>query len=75
MDQEVYDMTQDFPVLRNRIVSLHMHLSEAKPRTWTELWRDKRDSAQWLTWAVIIFGGLGIILALLQVILQAAQLV
>jgi len=38
------------------------------------LWDDKRDSASWFTfWAVLIFGGIAIILAFVQVILQIVQ--
>ena len=43
-------------------------------RSWKELWLDKRDSASWLTfWAVLVIGGLGILLALIQVVLQVVQ--
>lgn len=74
-DRDIYELSEDFPILRSRIAALHSHLERTKPRTWTELWRDKRDSAQWLTfWAVICFGGLGLLFAFLQVVLQAAQL-
>ncbi|GFF48985.1 hypothetical protein IFM58399_08442 [Aspergillus lentulus] len=49
--------------------------ARATPRKWVQLWRDNRDSAHWLTfWAVIVFGALGTLLALLQVILQAVQI-
>ena len=74
-DRDIYELSEDFPVLRGRIAVLHSHLEGMKSRTWTELWRDKRDSAQWLTfWAVLFFGGLGLLLALLQAVLQPAQL-
>ncbi|KAH0544773.1 hypothetical protein FGG08_001140 [Glutinoglossum americanum] len=74
-DQAFYRPLRDFPVLRSRIASLHHQMSRMKPRGWRELWRDKRDSTQWFTfWAVIIIGGSGILLSLIQVILQAVQL-
>jgi hypothetical protein len=39
------------------------------------IWKDKRDSAHWLTfWAVIIIGGAGLLLGFMQVLLQAIQL-
>ncbi|KAI9677973.1 MAG: hypothetical protein M1822_008081 [Bathelium mastoideum] len=73
-ERESYDLTYDFPILGPKLATLVNHLSERKPRTWRELWQDKRDSASWLTlWAVLIFGVLGIILALLQVIFQIIQ--
>lgn len=74
-ERESYDLPHDFPILRSRLAILMCHLSNKKPRTWKEIWQDKRDSASWLTfWAVLVIGGLGIILALLQVILQIVQI-
>jgi hypothetical protein len=74
-EKETYYLPGDFPVLRYRISLLQKHLSRSVSRTWTQLWRDKRDSAHWLTfWALISFGVLGVLLALLQVILQFVEL-
>lgn len=75
-ERETYEMSRDFPILRSRLAILMSHLASKKPRTWKELWLDKRDSASWLTfWAVIVIGGLGIIIGFLQVILQIVQIV
>lgn len=74
-EREFYRLRRDFPVLRSKIASLQQQMLNLKPRGWREIWKDKRDSVQWYTfWAVIIFGGSGIILAAIQVVLQAAQL-
>lgn len=74
-DRESYRLNRDFPVLRERLAILQHHLNNVKPRSWKAIWADKRDSAQWWTfWAVIIFGGTGIILGAMQVILQFIQL-
>ncbi len=74
-EREVYDLAHDFPVLRCRLVVLQRCLDVQKPRTWKELWQDKRNSAQWFTfWAVLILGGVGIFLTFLQVILQVVQI-
>ena len=74
-ERESYHLPRDFPILRSRLAILLRHLSNKRPRTWRELWQDNRDSASWLTfWTVLIFGGLGIILALLQAILQIIQI-
>lgn len=74
-ERDIYDLPRDFPVYRSRLAVLICHLNARKPRSWKELWQDKRDSASWLTfWVVLIFGGLGILLALLQVMLQIVQL-
>jgi len=70
-----YILSSTFPVLRGKIVTLIQHLSSTRPRTWKEIWHDKRDSASWFTfWAVLIIGGIGILLAFLQVVLQIVQI-
>ena len=74
-DQDTYDLRRDFPILRSRLVALHRMLSASKPRGWRQLWRDKRDSAGWFTfWIVLIFGAVAIALSALQVLLQIIQL-
>lgn len=74
-EKDIYDLPRDFPVYRSRLAVLISHLNARKPRSWKELWQDKRDSASWLTfWVVLIFGGVGLLFALLQVILQIVQL-
>ncbi|KAI0199002.1 hypothetical protein F4808DRAFT_451636 [Astrocystis sublimbata] len=71
-----YELAKDFPHLRTRLVRLNSHLNQRKPRSWSELWLDNRDSASWLTfWAVIVIGGIGLFLAFVQVIFQIVQLV
>jgi hypothetical protein len=75
-ERETYDLSHDFPILRSRLLPLLRHLASKKPRTWKQLWEDKRDSASWLTfWAVIIIGGMGLILAMLQTVLQIVQVI
>lgn len=73
-ERAVYDLQQDFPVLKSRLVTAMRHLASKRPRTWRELWQDKRDSGAWLTfWAVIIIGGIGLVLAFIQTVLSAVQ--
>ncbi|TRX96271.1 hypothetical protein FHL15_002995 [Xylaria flabelliformis] len=75
IQRDSYELARDFPHLRTKIVRLNNHLNQKKPRSWAELWLDNRDSASWLTfWAVIIIGGIGLLLAFIQVILQIIQL-
>ncbi|KAL9615520.1 MAG: hypothetical protein Q9167_000033 [Letrouitia subvulpina] len=75
-DKDTYELQKDFPALRSKTIRLHQALSASKPSTWKELWRDRRDSANWLTfWAVIVFGFIAILLALAQVLLQIIQIV
>jgi hypothetical protein len=74
-ERDAYDLPRDFPIYRSRLAILLRHLASRKPRSWKELWQDKRDSASWLTfWVVLIFGASGIMLGLFQVILQIVQL-
>lgn len=69
-----YDVTKDFPHLRGRLARLCNYASSKKPRSLAELWRDHRDSANWLTfWAVILFGSIGLLLAFIQSIFQIMQ--
>lgn len=76
VEKESYYLPRDFPMLRYRISVLQRQLSISTPRTWMQLWRDKRDSSGWLTfWAVIIFGVFGSLMAFLQVLLQFIQMV
>ena len=75
MERTTYRLRRDFPILRSRIAILQQHLLNTKPRTWKEIWTDKRDSPQWYTfWTVLIFGLIALLLALIQVILQAVQI-
>lgn len=73
-DRESYWLNRDFPILRMRLAVLQHQLSSVKPTGWRAIWTDKRDSVQWYTfWAVILFGGAGLILGTLQVIFQGIQ--
>ncbi|KAI1215006.1 uncharacterized protein F4807DRAFT_16969 [Annulohypoxylon truncatum] len=74
VERDSYELARDFPHLRARLVRLNTYLDDRKPRSWRELWLDNRDSASWLTfWAVIVIGGIGLILSFIQVALQIAQ--
>ncbi|KAF2477129.1 uncharacterized protein BDR25DRAFT_204411, partial [Lindgomyces ingoldianus] len=74
-EKDRYILASDFPIHRSRIAILARFLSTKRPRTWKEIWNDKRNSANWFTfWAVLIIGGLGITLAFIQVVLQIIQI-
>lgn len=65
----------DFSLYKKRLLVLKEYLDRHKPRTCLDIWRDNRDSVQWLTfWALMLFGGVGVILEAAQIALQAAQL-
>ncbi|KAI9890356.1 MAG: hypothetical protein M1814_004266 [Vezdaea aestivalis] len=75
-ERKVYKLARDLPIYRSRLVMLLNHLKSRKARSWRELWQDKRDSASWLTfWLVLIIGGTGLILAFFQVVLGVLQIV
>lgn len=75
-ERSAYHLPQHFPILRFRIAVLKAQLSATKARGWKELWRDRRDSANWYTfWAVLIIGGVGILLSFLQVVIGILQVV
>ena len=75
LDKDDYDLRQDFPVFRSRISRLHKALSAKRPRSWREIWRDRRDSAGWYTfWTVLVFGAVSILLSFFQVVLQVVAL-
>ena len=70
-----FDLARDFPILRDRLAPLLNALSTAKPRTIKQLWKDRRDSSTWSAFWVIIFIGVGgLLLALIQVVLQIVQI-
>jgi hypothetical protein len=74
-DRDSYDLARYFPMYRSKLMALDQYMSKRRPRTWKELWQDKRDSAQWFTfWAVLILGGLGVVLTLIQVVLQIVEI-
>ena len=75
LQREVYSLPQDFPMLRGRLVALEYYLSQRRPKTWKQLWQDRRDGGQWFTfWAILIVGGIGLLLAFIQTVLQILQL-
>lgn len=76
MDRSIYFAARDFPVLYERIEIIAKELKDARPKSIHDLIRDRRDTLQyWTFWLVAIIGGISILLSLIQVILQAVQLI
>lgn len=74
-DREAYNLASSFPFLSIRFQELSIYLETTKPRSWIELWKDRRDSAQWLTfWTVLLFGCCGLVLSFLGTVAQILQL-
>jgi hypothetical protein len=75
-EREEYDLIDDFPHLRSKLVRLSSYASSKKPQSFLQLWADRRNSPAWLAfWSVLIFGSIGIFLALVQTVFQILQYV
>ena len=65
-----------FPRFGTRLRQLKFYMDNQKPSGWYQMWKDKRDRAQHVTfWAVLIFGSVSIVLALFSVAVSSAQTV
>jgi hypothetical protein len=74
LEQDVYSTSLDFPILGSRLLRLQEFDRRQQPSRVRDLWRDRRDPLQWYAfWAVLIFGGLTIVLSLLQLIVTCFQ--
>jgi hypothetical protein len=66
----------DFPIFEDRLRQLRHYMDTQKPCTFRQMWKDKRDTSNYFTfWAVMIFGGLGVLLAFLSLVVSIAQTV
>ncbi|KAF2759932.1 hypothetical protein EJ05DRAFT_315466 [Pseudovirgaria hyperparasitica] len=69
-----YSIHTNFPILGPRLLLLQEYISRQDPGTIKMLWQDRRDLLRWYTfWIVTIFGGVGLLFALGQFVLQAIQ--
>jgi hypothetical protein len=76
IDRHVYFAARDFPVLYERIQLLTKELNGTRPKSISGLLRDRRDTLQfWTFWLVAIFGAMSVVLSMIQVAMQAVQLV
>jgi hypothetical protein len=75
LEQEVYSASIDFPVLGSRLLALQAFNLRQQPSRMRDLWQDRRNPLQWYTfWAVLVIGGLTVIIAILQLLVALAQL-
>lgn len=75
LEQSTYSSHDDFPLLGHRLSKLQDFCLRQEPSQLRDLWRDRRHPLQWYTfWAVLVVGGLSIILAILQLAVGVAQL-
>ena len=76
IERDEYDLIDDFPHLRSKLVRLSSYASSKRPQSILQLWADRRNSPAWLAfWSVLIFGSIGIFLALVQTVFQILQYV
>lgn len=72
--KNVYSAASDFPFFGERLLELHQYIALLDPHDWKTLWHDRRDIARfWTVWAVIFFGVIATLLALVGLFLAAAQ--
>ncbi|KAI1420539.1 hypothetical protein F5Y12DRAFT_788172 [Xylaria sp. FL1777] len=73
---DAYSSRDDFPILGSRLATIQEFNLRQQPSKLRDLWRDRRNPLQWYTfWAVIIVGGLSILLAILQLVAAIVQVV
>jgi hypothetical protein len=72
--KESYDSEVDFPILSRRLHRLQDYMLSIQPNRVLSVWRDRRDLTRWYTlWAVLIIGGISVVLGIIQLFLSAAQ--
>ena len=65
-----------FPRFGSRLRELKFYMDNQRPSGWYQIWKDKRDRVQYVTfWAVLMFGTISIILALISIAVSSAQTV
>ena len=75
-EEDSYSSQDDFPMFGQRLVKLQAFTLRQQPSKLRDLWRDRRNPLQWYTfWAVLVVGGLSILLGFLQLGVTIAQLV
>ena len=66
----------NFPRFSSRLRELKFYMDNQRPSGWYQIWKDKRDRVQYVTfWAVLVFGTISILLALISIAVSGAQTV
>jgi hypothetical protein len=72
--RETFDASSDFPILSDRLDRIQRFIDGIQPNRIRSLWKDKRDILRWYTfWAVVILGGVNLVIAMVQAALSSAQ--
>ncbi|KAL7784959.1 hypothetical protein V8C37DRAFT_394843 [Trichoderma ceciliae] len=75
LDQAVFDRSCDFVILGDRLDHLQRYCMRHNPQKLCDMWYDRRNRQQWVTfWAAIIIGATSLLLSAAQVVLSALQL-
>ncbi|KAI0435544.1 hypothetical protein F4803DRAFT_545204 [Xylaria telfairii] len=75
-DFDTYSVENDFPIFGQRLLVLQAFNMRQQPSKVRDLWRDRRNPLQWYTfWAVLLVGGISILLAVLQLVVAIVQTV
>jgi hypothetical protein len=75
-EESTYSSQDDFPMFGQRLAKLQEFSLRQQPSKLRDLWRDRRNPLQWYTfWAVLIIGGVSIVISVLQLLVAMAQLV
>jgi hypothetical protein len=65
-----------YPLFGDRLRELKAYMDRQKPKSLWAIWKDRRDTVSYFTfWAVIVIGGVGILLALVSIAVSSAQTV
>jgi hypothetical protein len=71
----MYSARGDFPNLGKRLLELQDYMNAQNPQDLVALWYDRRDILRFYTfWAVVVVGGLSVLLSFIQTVLTAIQL-
>ncbi|KAB5571986.1 hypothetical protein GE09DRAFT_1268365 [Coniochaeta sp. 2T2.1] len=74
LEWDTYSASDDFPTFGPRLLALQRYNMRRQPSKMTDFWRDRRNPLQWYTfWAVVLVGGAGVVLALLQLVTGIIQ--
>lgn len=72
--RSVYSAQLDFPYFGQRLIAIQEYIKLVQPYDLQTLWYDRRDANRFYTiWAVIAFSMLTLVLALIGIVLAAAQ--
>lgn len=75
VESSTYSAQYDFPIFGSRLLALQEYNLRQQPSKVRDLWRDRRNPLQWYTfWAVILVGGISILLATFQLAVGIGQL-